>query len=513
MSGRMALPRNLSPRGGTAMIQAAALAGRLFSAPGCRPGHTKALLEAAAFAHANLLVRAGLQGDAAVDRSIAPILAFLGRSPPARARRGLLCHPLFLEGLHSLAPFCPELRRWHDSVTTSSAPDPTASAAKASLGNVALAIRLRSDPHWQGDQELCTDVLGRIGFPFCNWSLTLRTEHHEFVATRAVKLSLRRGTACWRLADADEPPFLIMPRADCLRMIVGNSDRLERRRLRFAHPRVRPRLQWASPLRPAKTSYDPITLPEQQNHAALTGGLVEHLFNAIRGNAPAIYRELRAFMHTIRGFELPNSAYGVIASFSDPTLPGVMGFNVTYTPDHQPCLDPLCFTWFGHELGHTKDYLIDNILYVRGQGFLQNPAAQTGIIPRYGRSLSVRTLFQVPYVHLYEWALLMDFWERNFRGLPWPVAVDAAAVGEDLAAEIEEAFALIEERAQVTRLGLAALRHFRGLFMLARLRWRSLRSRMATAAAVLAQFRRQRAAPLAVHQPQAAFMNQRSGSG
>src|SRR5262249_37449877 len=94
----------------------------------------------------------------------------------------------------------------------------------------------------------------------------------------------------------------------------------------------------------------------------------------------------------------------------------------------------------------------------------------------YGRSLTVRTLFQVPYVHLYEWVLLMDFLEADFRGLPWRVPGDATAVGDDLAAEIEEAFALIEERARLTPLGAAALRHFREMYALASARWRSLRS-------------------------------------
>jgi hypothetical protein len=64
-------------------------------------------------------------------------------------------------------------------------------------------------------------------------------------------------------------------------------------------------------------------------------------------------------------------------------------------------------------------------------------------IPRYRRALSVRTLFQVPYVHLYERALLTDFFEAGFRGLPWRVSADVAAIGDDLAAEIREAFALI----------------------------------------------------------------------
>src|SRR5207249_931724 len=142
-----------------------------------------------------------------------------------------------------------------------------------------------------------------------------------------------------------------------------------------------------------------------------------------------------------------------------------------------PRLDPFCFTWFGHELGHTKDYLIDTILYKEGLVLLRNAADRTEPIPRYGRSLSVRTLFQVPYVHLYEWALLMDFWDAGFRGLPWDATAGVAAAGDDLAAEIREAFALIEERADLTPAGAAALAHFHEFFDRAEARWCALRRR------------------------------------
>jgi hypothetical protein len=316
-------------------------------------------------------------------------------------------------------------------------------------------------------------VFGRLGFPFCNWSLTLLTDEHEFAATRLVKLSLGRDEARWRLEHVEATPFLIMSREDCLNMLVGNSDLLDGRRLKYPNPHLRPRLQWASPLLHSKITYDPIGFQDCHDHAAQTGGLVEHVLAAIRRNSPAIYHELQTFIHTVRAFELPASAHGVVASFSDPTLPGIMGINISYTEQHEPCADACCFTWFGHELGHTKDYLIDNVLFARGQSFLRNAAEQTSILPRYGRSLAVRTLFQIPYVHLYEWALLMDFLEHGFRGLPWRASVDAGAVGEDLEAEIEEAFALIEEQAQLTRLGLAALRYCRELFELAQARWRS----------------------------------------
>jgi hypothetical protein len=81
----------------------------------------------------------------------------------------------------------------------------------------------------------------------------------------------------------------------------------------------------------------------------------------------------------------------------------------------------------------------------------------------------------VPYVHLCEWALLMDFFEAGFRGLPWRVSADVAAVGDDLASEIREAFALIDEVAQPTPAGVAALADFREMFAKAQARWRRIR--------------------------------------
>ena len=111
----------------------------------------------------------------------------------------------------------------------------------------------------------------------------------------------------------------------------------------------------------------------------------------------------------MRGWELPAAAYGTIQSFSDPTLPRVMGINVPYGPGDEPRISPLCFTWLGHELGHSKSYLIETILHVRGEALTTNQTDHTNILTRYGRAFSLRTVLQVPYTHLYEWTLLMDF--------------------------------------------------------------------------------------------------------
>ncbi|HTK75012.1 MAG TPA: hypothetical protein VL371_07105 [Gemmataceae bacterium] len=469
--------------GSLSMPDAATRIRRLFGTPGSADVDTADLLDQAATAHAGLVARANGRADPVIERSLVPLREFLVGPARAADKRRLLCHPLLIEGLHALAPFCGDLRRWHDSVTAA-APDARVTdndvpveATKAALGNVALVARLREQRSWSGEHELCTDVLGRIGFPFCDWTLTLNTDRHEFLANEAVTLTLGHDEATWALASAADTPFLVVSRADCLRMILGNDDTLERERLIFPNAVVRPRLQFANRLGRSPIRYDPVGFRDHPDHAGMTGGVVRSLLLAIRRNSPAVYRELCAFTHTIRGFEFPRSQSGVVDSFSDPTVPGVIGISIPYTPQDELCLDLYCFTWFGHEMGHTKDYLCDSILYEQGEKLVCNAAERTDPIPRYGRSLSMRTVFQVPYVHLYEFALFMDFWQAGFRGLPWDVG-DAASLGDDLAAEIAEAFALIDEWTRLTPLGEVALAHFRDLFVAAQKRWQNIRGRV-----------------------------------
>jgi hypothetical protein len=451
------------------MSGATGLLSRLFGAPGHPTQGLGDLARRAAAAHAGLLTRARARADPALARPLAAVLTFLGGPAPAAQKRRLLCHPLLIEGLHELAPFSAELRRWHDRVTTSP-PAPVVPAARASLGNAALVALLRTDRRWQGEQTLCTDAFGRVGFPLSDWTLMLCTDRHDVLTRQAVTLTLDRARASWRLADGGEP-LLVTSREDCLRMVVDNADLADGRRIEFPSPRVRPRLECACRLGRSRVRYDPVVFPDRRTHAGLTGGVAERLVAALRRNSPAVYREFRTFIHAVRGFELPASPHGVVGSFSDPTIPGVMSLNVPYAPHDEPCLDPLCFTWLGHELGHTKDYLIDTVLYERGVALVRNPAEWVGPMPRYGRSLPVRTLFQIPYVHLYEWAVLMDFAEGGFRGLPWAAPADVTAAGDDLAAEIREAFELIPGWVRLTRAGEAALGHFRELFAAASARW------------------------------------------
>ncbi|HEY2785689.1 MAG TPA: hypothetical protein VGJ05_12030 [Fimbriiglobus sp.] len=446
----------------------------LYTAPGRVVAGRDGLLDRAAAAHATLFALARTRAGPSLLQALAPIDAYLsGPSPPAEKRR-LLCHPLFIEGLHALAPFSAELQRWHDRVTSCPHRPPPDPAAVASLGNVALEIRLRADRTWSGRCDLYTDVLGRIGFPFCDWSVYLPADRDQLPAGRAVSLMLDPSRAFWRLGGRTDDPFLIMPRNDCLRMLVDNDGTLDNRNWTFPDAAVRPKLVRACRLGRSAIRYDPVGIPTGTAHAGITGGLLARIVEAIRRDSPAIYREFRHYIRAIRGFEFPRAK--AVASFSDPTLPGVMGVSVAYSDADEPCLDPFCFTWFGHEMGHTKDYLCDTILYARGESLVTNCGEWTAPIPRYGRPLSIRTLIQIPYVHLYEWTLLMDFWQANFRGLPWAVTGGAAEVGNDCAAEIEESFDLIDAHADLTPVGVAAVRHFHELYAEANDRWQTVRT-------------------------------------
>src|SRR5262249_2364857 len=307
------------------MANAAALVHRLFSAPGGSRHNTQEVLERAAAAHGELLTRAYTQGE--LVRPLTSLLAILrGRGATAIKRR-LLCDPLFIEGLHSLAPFSAELERWHNSVTAPPVPvglGRAPPAVRAALDNVDLVLLLRSDRQWLGEHDLCTDVLGRLAFPFSDWTLTLYTDGQDFLGCQGVVLSLEAEQGCWRLAGARDPPFLTMSRNDCLRMLVDNADPVDRRRLQFPDPHLNPRLQCAAHVGHSKVRYDAVAFQDFDAHAALTGGLVAGVLAAMRRHSPAISREFNTFIHDVRGFEFPTSPLGVVGAFSDPTLPGIM---------------------------------------------------------------------------------------------------------------------------------------------------------------------------------------------
>ena len=128
----------------------------------------------------------------------------------------------------------------------------------------------------------------------------------------------------------------------------------------------------------------------------------------------------------------------------------------------------------GHELGHTLHYLIEDVAYLHHWRFLENPGEDTPVLPRDGRSLRVRTLFQIPYVHLFEWWLLMLFQRVHFSGLPWQNFEDAHRVGEEVRSEIRESFELLAEYAQLTAAGRAVVERLRELVEEADGQWRKI---------------------------------------
>jgi hypothetical protein len=459
---------------------------RLFAPPGQGPGSSAGpLLDGAAACHRRLLLGAAARIPDGPGEVLDALLGTLADAACPRRARALLNHPLLVDALHALAPEDPDLRAW-DEATCPPDPDGPAFApaahGRARLNNVAWPLLLRRAPGWCGRVELGADALGFVRFPTSDWSVWLRTTSPEsagLLAHAVVAVAADPERVSWSLAEEPSNPFLVLGRRDCGRLVVAGDPGLSPDRLEFPHPTIRPRLLHATPLDDSGLRYEPAGFDDAglAAHAGLTGALVQAILGAIGRNAPAIHAETGLYLRAIRGFELPSGPGGSVASFSTPNLPGILNLNVAYSPDDQPLLSPFCFTWIGHELGHTKHYLIDDAALEVGWRFVRNPGDRTGPLPRYGRSLAVRTLFQIPYVHLYELALLAAFLERGFAGLPWDVADDPLAFGDDLAAEIREAFALIDAWADLTPPGEAAVAHLQVLSEPALARWASLRDR------------------------------------
>ena len=226
------------------MANAGTLVHCMFRAPGGSRHNTREILERAAAAHADLLMRAHAHGE--LGQPLASLLAFVRGNSATASKRRLLCDPLFIEGMHTLAPFSTDLGRWHNSVTTPAEaawPGQTPSAARAALDNIDLILLLRNERKWLGEHDMSTDVLGRLAFPLSDWTITLFTDGEDFLGCQRVVLALEAEQACWRLAGTRDPPFLTMSHDDCLRMLVDNIDPVDRRRLQFPHPHVKPRLQ------------------------------------------------------------------------------------------------------------------------------------------------------------------------------------------------------------------------------------------------------------------------------
>ena len=479
------------------MSQRDSLIPRLFRMPGDGQRESEKLLRQAADAHRTLLECAASEATASrgTGRLLPEITALLECSPGRSVARRFLVDPAIVEGLHRAAGISRSLADWHRRVAEPSIANvsPPADAASAHrLGNALLALRLRNDPQWRGRINVRTDLYGRLRFPLCDWTLSLADaeQPNAVLSDELVTATLGRHEVRLSQGRPSGRDLLIAPREEWLRMIVRNDPNVDGQRIRFASEGVTARLQFAGLLPGRSTRYEPVTFGDGGGNSALTGGLVAAILNAIDRHAPAIAREFDVLISAVRGWELPEAAYGTIQSFSDPTLPRVMGINVPYGPHGEPRVCPFCFTWFGHELGHTKSYLIETILHVRGEALTTNQADYTDVIERYGRALSLRTVLQVPYTHLYEWTLLMDFLqappsaaraerpgaERAFSGLPWEIDDDALEFGEDIHQEIVDAFDLIEREAELTPCGRAAVARLHSLCSEAQVRWQSIQS-------------------------------------
>jgi hypothetical protein len=460
--------------------------------PGDGERESERILGRAAEAHRTLLKCAAAETTtrAPTGRLLPAIEALLDRLPTPAVRRRFLVDPAFVEGLHRGAGISRALAQWHHRVaepSISNVCSPADSQSAHRLGNSLLPLLLCDDLQWRGRIGLRTDVYGRLRFPLCDWSLSLcgaDQDVRSVFSDELVTASLTRHEVRLSLGGPTGPDLLIVPRRDWLRMMIDNDPQLDGGHLRFCSSEATTRLQFASLFPGWRARYEPVSVGDETGHAALTGGVVAAILKAIAQNSPAIAREFDRLMSVVRGWELPAAAYGTIQSFSDPTLPRVMGINVPYGPDGEPRISPFCFTWFGHELGHTKSYLIETILHARGETLTTNQADYTDVIERYGRALSLRTLLQIPYTHLYEWALLMDVLEGGFAALPWEIADDPVEFGDDVHQEIVEAFDLIERESKLTECGRAAVARLHSLCSEAQVRWQSIRSRASRADAV-----------------------------
>jgi hypothetical protein len=448
---------------------------QLFSMPG-RPGASPgSIRRRAAAAHDRLLHQALADRVTQHCPSLAIIAALLRSEATTRCR--VLCDPVLIEGLHELAASSNAARDWHNSAVGTIAADPLVDDAPHRtdlLGNTALALLLRTDPAWCGRLPLRTDCFGLIRFPLSDWTLSVTSiAPAAVVSNEPVSVQLTARDAVWSLGSKGQRPFLRMPRSLLVQLVARNQQSVEAIGMRSLDAALHPRWECAVPVCPHGVRFLSIHSSLEPSRAAICGGVVKQTHDELLRISPTVHAEFCAYMQWITGFALPGRADGIVQSFSEPTRPRLMGFNVPLTNTGEPRLCPFCVTWLGHELGHTKMYLIDSIAWRHGWRFLHNPGKQTGIIPRYGRSLSVRTLFQIPYTHLYEWTTLMDACEDASDDEPDPAA-NPNLFGEDLRSEIEESFERLESLADLTRTGRLAVEHFQRLFAIAERRWETM---------------------------------------
>ena len=462
------------------------LIAKLFRMPGGCDTGTNSFLRDAARAHRGLLARAA--GEAGMTKAPAGSLlegidSLVGRIPDRAMRDRFLLDPTFIEALHAAAGESPSLAEWHHQIADPSVAGVWSRASFQSashLGNSLLALLLRDDPHWEGEVVLQTDLYGWLRFPLCDWSMALWSKadgRDAVLSQQPITAHVTRREVRLSLAAQPNDALLVMGRKEWLRMLIGGAERLECREITWPSGDIGLRFQYASPIPGWNVRYDPVVMGQCDRHAELTGGLVATALAAISQHSPGVASAFNATMSAVRGWELSPATYGTLQSFSDPTLPRVMGINVVYSADDQPQLCPFCFTWFGHELGHTTSYLIETLLHVHGHTLTTSHGQFTEPIPRYGRIMPVRTLLQIPYTHLYEWVLMIDFLEGNFSGLPWRIDEDPFAFAEDVRAEIEEAFDRIARDVTLSAAGELVMARLHELYAAVLERWRGVGAR------------------------------------
>ena len=468
---------------GQAMSPLDRLVSQLFRSPGSASAGTRQFLGRAASAHFALLERAAAdasQSPSVIGELPRLLLSQINRLPSRAARQRLLLDPAFIEGLHAAAAISPSLTAWHACVAEPSiatiCPATTPQHAHR-LGNSLLCLRLREDSAWQGELALRTDHFGRLRFPLSDWSIELLcrdTAPHSVLADESVTVTLDRHSIRFAVDRADNENVLVVPRSDWLRMLIANDGAIDGSNMNYPSRHVMARMHFAGRIPGWRVLYDSMTFTNPA-HAGITGGLTAAILNAIRNSSPTIAAEFDRLLTSIRGWELPPAAYGTIQSFSDPTLPRVMNLNVSYADEDAAQIDRFCFTWFGHELGHTKSYLIETILHVAGFSLTPAHGEYTQFVERYNRRLPIRTLLQIPYTHLYEWSLLVAAMQNGFTALPWLIDDDPIAFGDDLRAEIEEAFDRINQEVLLTDCGHVVLGRLWALSTEVLSHWKRLR--------------------------------------
>ena len=314
-----------------------------FCMPG-KPAVATDLRKEAAVSHHHIMDEV-VQQDSRRQNKTAKLIADILNTRTIAETSSILCHPLLVEALHSIADRHPSLERWHLFLASPSMldiADTPDAAFDSSLGNILFALQLHAVGRDTEARlvELGTDLFGRIRFPFSPWNITVQQCAHgamRVLSRKRIVLTLEPARVLWFLDDEQSKPFLITTRKDCVALVTGTLSDLDPRQVAFPHPDIRPSIQRTIPLGSSGVSYDPISFQDFDAHAGITGAVVDEVLAAVELHSPGIYQEFCNHMTTVRGFELPADDSGTVGSFSDPTSPGTgpkIGLNHPHAVDH-----------------------------------------------------------------------------------------------------------------------------------------------------------------------------------